>query len=170
MRRGTLDVVVLRVVPVLFAADLLFELVNASGQRLQVQDVLARHLPRHKGHALGIIADQQRILRICLCPLHAGVSVLAHRFGIDDHDLRAAMLMQGQGHPQAITPGRFETDRDHAPALGEPLQQALVRPRRVVKGGLHDPLSGSGQGNGQRVGTDINAGKSGLSVRHRGLL
>ena len=66
---------------------------------------------------------------------------------------------------QAVKPGRFEADRDHVPALREPLQQPLMRPGIIVKGRLHDTLSRQGQGNGQRVGTDINAGKSGVRVR-----
>ena len=125
---------------VALADDRLFELLHPACQGLQLQDMLARGLPSHKGHALGIIEDQQRIHRVCLRPLHAGLRIIVHRFGIDDHDVRAAMMMQGQSHLQAIKPGGFEADTDRPSALGEPLQQTLVCLGIVVKGRLLDGL------------------------------
>ena len=147
-----------------------FEWVNPSHHRLPLQDALARRLPSHKGHALGIIEDHHRIEFIRLGALHARMCVIAHRLGIDDHDLRAAVRMQSQSHLQARKPCRFEADTDVPPALGQRLEQALVRLRRVVKGHRLEGVPRSGQGNVEGAGTDINAGKSGLGFRHRGLL
>ena len=109
--------------------ECLFELTNPSHHRLQLQDTLAGGLPSHKRHALSIIEDHQRIHLLRLGALHARLRVVAHRFGIDDHDLRVAVMVQSQRHSEALKPGRFETDRNLPSALGQPLQQVLVRLR-----------------------------------------
>jgi hypothetical protein len=129
-----------RVAAILLAGELGVELYDAAVDRLQLQDLRCRRLPRRKRHAFEKIENAARVHRVGLGPLHAGSGEILNRPRIHYHHFYVLGMVQGERKLQAVNPGRFQTDPRRAATLGRPVNEFAVSGRGVRKGRQRQPL------------------------------
>ena len=84
------------------------QLHDAAVNRLQLEDLRGRWLPRGKRHALEIFQNAAGVHGVGLGPLHAGASEILDRSRVDHHHFHVLGMVQGERKLQAVNPGRFQ--------------------------------------------------------------
>ncbi len=128
---------------ILLARELGLELHDAPVDRLQLQDLRRRGLPRGKRHAFEIFQNAAGVHGVSLGPLHARPGEILDRPGVDHHHFHVPGMVQGERERQAVNPGRFQTHSRRARALGRPTNEFPVPRRGVCKRRQRHPVPGA---------------------------
>ena len=128
------------VAAILLPRELGVELHDAAVNRLQLQDLRGRRLPRGKRHAFEIVQNAAGVHGVGLGPLHARPGKILNRPRVDHHHFHVLGMVQGERELQAVNPGRFQTDPRRAATFGRPTNEFLVPGRGVGKRRQRQPL------------------------------
>ena len=139
-RIGTGPAKLRRMAAILLPRELGVELHDAAVDRLQLQDLRGRWLPRDKRHAFEIFQNAAGVHGVGLGPLHARPRKILDRPRVDHHHFHVLGMVQGERELQAVNPGRFQTDPRRAATFGRPPNEFLVPGRGVRKRRQRQPL------------------------------
>ena len=117
------------------------KLVDATVDRLQLQDFWGRWLPRGKRHSLEIAQNPGGVHGVGLGPLHACPREILDCPRVDHHYFHVLGIVQGERERQAVNPSRLQANLRWVATFGYPTNEFPVPGRGVRKRCQRQPLS-----------------------------